>query len=220
MIGKKEMDIYEKSLEILKQIIDAQTKYDFQIVLIGGWATWMYNPYMKSRDIDLVVEKEDYWKLKNFLESIGFSETYGEHLGKKGFLTLYQGDKIEIDVYDETVAGFNVKKMIKNSKEKEIENKPVMVASVTDLIIMKFRSVIDRIGSAKGEKDLSDLLAILDKHYKDVIWGTVVEGMGKREIINVMRILLSDIKQAQKIYGMDFQRFQEMKRYFKRKDLI
>ncbi len=214
------MDVYEKSLEILRKIIDAQEKNKFQIVLIGGWAAYAYNPYMKSRDIDLVVKKEDYWKLKNFLSSLGFSETYGGHLGKKGFLLLYQGDKIEVDVYDETVAGFGVKRAIENSKEREIENKLVKVASVTDLIIMKFKSAIDRIGSMKGEKDLSDLLAILDKHSQDINWGIVVEEISKKETVNVMRILLSDIKQTQKIYGMDFQKFQEMKRYFRRKDLI
>lgn len=214
------MDIYEKSLEILKKIIDAQEKHNFQIVVIGGWATWIYNPYMKSRDIDLVVKKEDYWKLKNFLDSMGFSETSGEHLGKKGFVMLYQGDKVEIDVYDETVAGFDVKRVIKNSQERKLEGKKVKVASLTDLTIMKSKSVIDRLGSTKGEKDLSDLLAILDEHYGDINWKSVRKEIGRKETKNVMRILLSDIKQAQKIYGIDFKKFQEMKKYFKGKRLI
>jgi hypothetical protein len=176
---------------------------------------------MKSKDIDLAVKKEDYWKLKNFLTSIGFSETYGEHLGKKGFLMLYQGDKIEIDVYDETVANFDTKRVIENSKERKIEKKLVKVASVTDLVIMKFKSTVDRIGSMKGEKDLSDLLAILDEHYRDIDWEILVEEIGKKEAMNVMRILLSaDIKQTQKIYPLSFQKFQEMKRYFKKRGLI
>jgi len=214
------MDIYDKSLETLKQIIDAGEEHNFRFVLIGGWATWAYNPYMKSRDIDLVVHKEDYWKMKNFLLSSGFSETYGGHLGKKGFAMLYGGDKIEIDVYDETVAGFDAGKAIKNAVEKVIDDKQVMVASITDLATMKLKSAIDRIGSAKGEKDLSDLLAILDRHFKDINWNLVTETVGKKEITGVMRILFSDIRQSQKFYRMDFKKFREMKKYFKKIKLI
>jgi len=214
------MDIYDKSLETLKQIIDSQKEYDFQIVLVGGWAIYAYNPYMKSRDIDLIISKEDYWKLKEFLQSLGFSETYGGHLGKKGFLMLYEGDKIEIDAYDETVAGFDVKVVIKNAIEKKIADKAVNVASITDLITMKLRSSIDRMGTPKGEKDLSDLLAVLDRHYRDINWDVVMGTIGRKEIINVIRIMLSDIKQAQKIYRLDFKRFQGMKKYFKKNRLI
>lgn len=214
------MDIYDKSLKILKRIIDAQKEYGFRIVLIGGWAIYAYNPYMKSRDIDLIVSKKDYWKLKEFLKSSGFSETYGEHLGKKGFAMLHQGDKIELDVYNETVAGFNVDRVMENAIQKRVDNKAVNVASITDLTIMKLKSAIDRMGSPKGEKDLSDLLAILDGNYKDINWATLTESITKREIIDVMRILLSDIKQTQKIYRLDLKRFQGIKRYLKKNGLI
>ena len=200
----------------MKKIIDAEEEHNFRFVLIGGWATWAYNSYMKSRDIDIVVRKEDYWKLKNFLLSLGFSETYGGHLGKKGFAMLYGGDKIEIDVYDDTIAGFDSARVIKNAAKKVIDDKPTGVASITDLAIMKLKSAIDRLGSAKGEKDLSDLLAILDKHFKDIDWNVVTETVGKKEIAGVMRILFSDIRQSQKLYRMDFGKFQKMKKYFKK----
>lgn len=214
------MDIYDKSLEILKQITDAQKEYGFQIVLVGGWAIYIYNPYMKSRDIDLIVSKEDYWKLSNFLKSLGFSETHGEHLGKKEFLMLYGRDKIEIDVYDETVAGFDVKTVIKNTVEKTIDDKAVNVASITDLTIMKLKSATDRLGSAKGEKDLSDLLAVLDRHFRDIQWKTVTETIGKKEASAIMRLLLSDIEQTHRIYRLDYKRFQEMKKYFRKIKLM
>jgi len=210
------MDIYDKSLETLKQIIDAQKEHNFMFVLIGGWAIWAYNPYMKSRDIDLVISKEDFWKLKNFLISLGFSETYGGHLGKKGFAMLYDRDKIEIDVYDETVAGFDAKRVINSAVQKAINAHLVGVASITNLVTMKLKSAIDRTGSAKGEKDLSDLLAILDKYFKNIEWSVVIETVGKKEIAGVMMILFSDIRQSQKFYRMDFGKFMEMKKYFKK----
>ena len=214
------MDIYDKSLRILKKIIDAQREYGFRIVLVGGWAIYSYNPYMKSRDIDLIVSKGDYWKLSNFLKSLGFSETHGEHPGKKGFLMLYQGDKIEIDVYDETVAGFNVETAIKNAVEKTINEKEVNVASITDLTIMKLKSSIDRLGSPKGEKDLSDLLAVFDKHYRDINWDRVAETIGKKDVTNVLRILFSDIKQTYRIYRLDFKRFQETRKFLQNKNFV
>lgn len=67
------MDIYERSYETLKEIVTAQEDYGFETVLIGGWAVYLYNPYMKSRDIDFAIRKEDVWKLDNYLQMAGFS---------------------------------------------------------------------------------------------------------------------------------------------------
>ncbi|MCD6476599.1 MAG: hypothetical protein J7K26_00330 [Candidatus Aenigmarchaeota archaeon] len=90
------MDMYEKSLEILIKIIENQEKMNYKIYLVGGWAVWIYNPYLKSKDIDFIIKRKDFYKLKNFLISLGFKETSGEHLNKKGFSMLWDNDKIEI----------------------------------------------------------------------------------------------------------------------------
>ena len=59
------MDIYERSYEILEEIVAEQKNRGFSVALIGGWATYLYNPYMKSRDID--VRADELWKLKDLL---------------------------------------------------------------------------------------------------------------------------------------------------------
>ncbi len=60
------MDIYEKSFSVLKKLTLAQKKYNFSFVLIGGWAVWVYNRYLKSKDVDIIIKPEDFFKLKNF----------------------------------------------------------------------------------------------------------------------------------------------------------
>jgi len=61
------MDFYhnfitEKSWSVLLQL---RKEYDF--ILIGGWAVFLYSQTLKSKDIDLVVEYEALEKLRNKL---------------------------------------------------------------------------------------------------------------------------------------------------------
>ena len=202
------MDIYEKSLDILKKLADS--KIDFY--LIGGWAIWCYNPYMKSKDIDIVVKEKDFWKLRNFLLDLGFRET-AKVLEKKGFSMLWDGDKIEIDVYDKKIGKYDIEDMVKGSIKNKINKKLVYVISITNLFILKSFTASERLGTAKGEKDLSDLLALLDAHYKDIEW----EKIEKRDIL---QILLKDYKQASKIYPLSLEKYKNIKNYLKKLGLI
>lgn len=203
------MDIYEKSLEILKKL--AESEIDFY--LIGGWAIWCYNPYMKSKDVDIIVKEKDFWKLRDFLLNLGFKET-AKVLEKKGFSMLWEGDKIEIDVYDKKIGKYEIEDMIKDSVKKKINKRLVSIVSVTKLFILKSFTAMERLGTAKGEKDLSDLLALLDLHYKDIKWNKI------EKIKDLLQILLKDYKQTSRIYPMSLDKYKNIKSYLKNVSLL
>lgn len=205
------MDVYEKSLEILKKIIKKQK--DFQIILIGGWAVYSLNPYLKSRDIDLLVQKKDFWKLKDFLEKTGFRQTVGTPLEKKGFAMLFDDEKIEIDVYDESIGGFSVneifmKKMFEVGK---INKEKVLVAERNFLLTLKFLSAIERLGTSKGIKDHSDILALFDMFYPKIDFEYLKSHTDVEKLKRILQLIFTDYKKVKDIYPIQFLKYQRIK---------
>jgi len=209
-------DIYEKSQKTLKEIIKAQKKFGFEIILIGGWAVYCYNPYMKSRDIDFLIKKEDFWKLENFLDSIGFRRT-GEVLEKKGFAMLVGDDKIELDVYDEKIGGLKVKEIF-NKKlfiPRNFNDEKVSVVNLNILTALKIISSADRIGTAKGVKDMSDILAIFDKFYDKIDFERVNILADKARVKQVVSVVFSEYKKIKNLYPMEFLKFEKIRKSLK-----
>ena len=210
------MDVYEKSQKILKEIIKAQRKFDFEIILIGGWAIYCYNPYMKSKDIDFLIRKEDFWKLVNFLDSLGFRQT-GKVLGKKGFAMLIGDDKIELDVYDDKIGNLNVREIFdkKLFVKRNFNGEKVNAVNLDVLLSLKIISAAERMGTGKGVKDMSDILAILDKYYNKIDFKFVNKLSGKDTVKRVISIVFSDYKKIKNLYPMEFLKFEKIKKLLK-----
>ena len=131
---------WEKLVEINKQ-------YDF--VLIGGWAVWLYTRALKSKDIDIIVSFEELSKLKdNFA------------LHKNARLSKYEIKELnyDIDVYVEHFSnlGLPAEAIAKESQDLDgfTVPKPEM------LLIAKQCAFRDRQGSIKGEKDKIDIYVV------------------------------------------------------------
>lgn len=213
------MDVYEKSYEMLKEIIKAQEDYGFEIVLIGGWAVYSYNPYVKSRDIDLTIRKEDAWKLDNYLQMAGFSKTEGSHLGKKGYSKLFEGDKIEIDVYDEKIGTFPVEKVLARTKERDVEGLKVKCADIAVLITLKLICASERLGTGKGSKDISDLIALLDAGL-EIDWKYVQENVDWKIMTDILKICFASYEVANSAYPISMERYKCLKTGLKRRGLV
>lgn len=209
-------DIYEKSQKTLKEIIKAQKKFEFEIVLIGGWAVYRYNPYMKSKDIDFLIKKKDFWKLENFLDSIGFRRT-GEVLEKKGFAMLVGDDKVELDVYDEKIGGLKVKEIFdkKLFVLRNFNGEKVSVVNLNVLTALKMISGSERIGTAKGVKDMSDILALFDKFYDKIDFERVNMLADRARVKQVVSVVFSDYKKIKNLYPMDFLKFEKIRKSLK-----
>jgi len=207
------MDVYEKSLEVLKKMIKNQERLNFRIVLIGGWAVYAFNPYMKSKDIDLLIEKKDFWRLRDFLKSLDFRQTVSKSLDKKGFAMLFEDDKIEIDVYDEKIAKFDIKEIFKNKNFEtgKINKEKVLVLEKNLLLTLKVFSAIERLGTAKGIKDHSDILALFDKFYPRFDFEFLKSQVSREQLERVFGLIFTDYKKIKSIYPIEFLKYQRIK---------
>jgi len=207
------MDIYEKSLEILKKIIEAQKKYDFKIILIGGWGVYCYNPYLKSKDIDFLIKEQDIWKLTSFLDFLGFRET-GKVLEKRGFALLVGDDKIELDVYDKKIGGFDVNQIFdkKLFSIKKLNGLETNVVELNLLLTLKIISGSERIGTGKGMKDISDIIALFDNFFDKIDLSFIYSNINKNVVNKVFSIIFSDYKKIKNLYPISFLKFEKIKK--------
>lgn len=133
----------EKSWQILQ---DLRREYNF--ILIGGWAVYLFTKQQKSKDIDIVVGINELEKLK------------GRGLGKNDNLKKYEikKEEIDVDIYVEHYSNLAIPvEDIKNYTAK-IEGFEVVKAEL--LILLKQAAFKSRENSIKGEKDKIDIVSL------------------------------------------------------------
>lgn len=194
-------------------IIQNQKKLNFRIVLIGGWAVYAYNPYLKSKDIDFLIEKKNFWKLKVFLEEIGFRQTASIPLDKKGFAMLFNEDKIEIDVYDEKIAVYDVRDIFEKKRFEigKIVKENVLIVDRNLLLVLKILSAKDRLGTAKGIKDHSDILALFDRFFPKIDFNYLKSQIEKKLLDKVFKLVFADYRKIKDVYPIPFLKYQRIK---------
>lgn len=134
-----------KSFEALKSL-----KKDFDFILIGGWAVFLYTHSLKSKDIDLIIDFDSLSEFKKKFEVVK-NERLKKYETKIG--------EIDIDLYVPFYSspGLPAEK-IKNYtviKEGFVVPKPEV------LLILKQGAFSQRRGSPKGGKDKIDIFSLL-----------------------------------------------------------
>ncbi|MFA5897373.1 MAG: nucleotidyl transferase AbiEii/AbiGii toxin family protein [Thermoplasmata archaeon] len=210
------MDAYERSFLEAQEI----ARHVPEVVLIGGWAVWSLNPRLKSRDIDLLVAPKDAWRLDAFLRARGFAETYGRHLGKRGYRLLHEETSIDVDVYDDRIGPYRVEELLDRTVDRDLGGVPVRVLRPTELLALKLRAATDRRGSEKGTKDLADLLAILSAQGDAIDWPAVGERVPKKEIRDGLRTAFADYRTASRLYPMPMGEYRSLKRQLERREVL
>ena len=133
--------------ESWKELLVLSTKYNF--ILIGGWAIYLYTKLQKSRDIDMVV---DYDQFK--LLSVDFEMRKNPSLYK--YEIKFQ--KFDIDVYTPFYSKLTVPPEDLINNYTLIEN--TRVPRVEELLILKLGAFDDRMNSIKGQKDRLDITGL------------------------------------------------------------
>jgi len=123
---------------------------DYSLVLIGGWAIWLYSHQLKSKDIDFVVDLPTLSQLKE-----RFTVTKNNRLHK---YEIVQND-IQVDIYVPfwSEIGLPCEEIIAASQIREGFRVPLPEI----LLILKQVSQAARAGSVKGYKDLLDVISLL-----------------------------------------------------------
>ncbi len=137
--------VTEKSFEILKIL-----KHDFDFVLIGGWAVYLYTKSLKSKDIDIIIDLDTLGKFKQKFDLIK-----DEHSKK---YEIKKND-IDVDIYTPywSQLGLPIEKILDNTTS--LEGFKVPVKEV--LLILKLFVYNQRKESLKGRKDAIDIISLL-----------------------------------------------------------
>ncbi|MCX6777658.1 MAG: hypothetical protein NT157_02125 [Candidatus Micrarchaeota archaeon] len=130
------------------KLVGISKEYDF--VLIGGWAAYLWTGLHKSKDIDIVVDYDTLAKLK-----------LAYQLQKNDRLKKYEvkADKFDIDIYVPHYSELSLplEEVVYGARSVQ----GFRAASPEMLLILKQGAEIDRRGSVKGLKDAIDILTLL-----------------------------------------------------------
>lgn len=143
--------VTDKSFYTLQSL---RKEYDF--VLIGGWAVFLYTQSLKSKDINIIVNAETLGRLK-----INFEVIKNERLKKYEI----KFDSFDVDIYLSfwSELGLPLDLIMGNS----ISLDGFRLPPKEILLILKLFTHTQRKGSLKGQKDVLDIFSLL--YYADQI---------------------------------------------------
>lgn len=178
------MDFWNSDItnESWKELLTLSKKYKF--ILIGGWAIFMYTKLQKSRDIDMVVDYDQFNLLSNDFD-----------IRKNHSLRKYEikFQKFDIDVYTPFYSRLAVPPEDLINNHTVIEN--INVPMVEELLILKLGAFDERMNSIKGQKDRLDIAGLVFYSTIDYTrFRKILKSYGKTAYIELLVKALSDIE--------------------------
>ncbi len=142
----------ERSWRVLREL---RKLADF--VIIGGWGVYFWARKLRSRDIDLYIRQDDFYRLQAKALEIGL--TIRRNPRPKKFEMLV--NDVEVDIYTPFMCGLAIpcadvfrRRMISN-----LEGFSVLWPE--PLLLLKAQAARERWGSEKGMKDRVDIISLL-----------------------------------------------------------
>ena len=82
--------VVQKSYDVLNKIKD-----ELDFVIIGGWASWFHTKTVKSKDIDMYINFEDFFNFQKILADRGIFISLNQKLKR------YEAkiDEVDLDIY-------------------------------------------------------------------------------------------------------------------------
>ena len=169
--------------ESWKELLVLSTKYNF--ILIDGWAIYLYTKLQKSRDIDMIV---DYDQFK--LLSVDFE------MRKNPSLYRYEikFQKFDIDVYTPFYSKLTVPPEDLINNYTLIEN--IRVPRVEELLILKLGAFDYRMNSIKGQKDRLDITGLA--FYSNIDYSRLKTLLNKYEKPSYINLYVNAIAHIEK----------------------
>jgi len=145
-------EIVEKSWQILGEL-----KGLAEFVLIGGWGVYMWTRKLKSRDIDIYIDQENFYKLQSELLQKNYALKRNVRLKK---FEAIIGD-VEVDIYTPFMSNLAVPCLDVFNKKlySLIERFNVVIPEV--LLLLKAQAAQQRWHAEKGVKDRVDIISLL-----------------------------------------------------------
>jgi hypothetical protein len=201
---KSEREIEERSLKDLREILTEAKSWGLKILVIGGYAVRAYTiGYRYTKDIDMVVNKEETGRFSGLLKGLDYKVTRTK-FGISGTKKVNGGDiKLHIsigEIYDESTNNrypinedtFRNSRMLDVSGfyEREKLKFRISVISIEELLILKLMM-------KARDKDVVDLIALLTDKMQEIDVKTfahncrnaAVDGHIRRQMLNFIGIV-------------------------------
>ena len=147
------MNVFEEFKRLVLELESQKVRY----ALVGGVAVAFYTEPRFTQDIDLLVESEDFEKIKDILENEGYFESAAPWTFRNVAIELHRflkvaasEDEMMIDIL--IAKDDEAKRIIQDALEADSEEGRVMVANKKDLIWLKKMR-----GSKQDEADIEKL---------------------------------------------------------------
>ena len=152
VIGMWRDEVVERSWRVLGEL-----KGFADFVLIGGWGVYLWTRKMKSRDIDIYIDQENFYKLQSELTQRDYALKRNARLRK--FEALI-GD-VEVGIYTPFMSRLVVPclDVFDRRLYSVIEGFKIAVPEV--LLLLKAQAAQGRWHSEKGLKDRVDIISLL-----------------------------------------------------------
>jgi len=126
-------------------------------VLIGGWGVYLWTKKLKSRDIDIYIDQENFYKLQSELLQRDYALKRNVRLMK---LEALIGD-VEVDIYTPFMSNLAVPclDVLNERLYSLIERFKVAIPEV--LLLLKAQAAQQRWHTEKGVKDRADIISLL-----------------------------------------------------------
>ncbi|MEW6222411.1 MAG: nucleotidyltransferase [Candidatus Hadarchaeota archaeon] len=188
----------ERSWDVLKRL---QKVADF--VTIGGWGVYLWARKLKSRDIDIYMDQNNFYRLQ--AEALKWSLHVKRNPRLKKFEVVVDG--VEVDIYTPFMCNLVVP-CLDIFREKMISNvEGFKVATPEVLLLLKAQAAGERWGSEKGMKDRMDIISLLA--FVDLKFGALKKLLEKYDLQkNLWRVLkqtLAESREEYKVLGLRYE---------------
>ena len=145
-------DLVDRSWAVLAHLRELSA-----FILIGGWAVYFWTHRLKSRDVDLCINQDSFYKLQSELQKENV------YVNRNPRLRMYEakiGD-IDVDIYTPFQSNLTipVATLFERRWHANIEGYEIALPEV--LLLLKSQAARERWNSERGVKDRVDLLALL-----------------------------------------------------------
>jgi hypothetical protein len=192
-------DAIERSWRVLGEL---RKLVDF--VVIGGWGVYFWTRKLKSRDIDVYIDQDNFYMLQAEALKAGFPIKRNPRLKK--FEALIDG--VEIDIYTPFMCNLAIpcEDVFREKLVSIIEG--FRVATPEALLLLKAQAAKERWHSEKGVKDRADIISLFA--FTDLKFDMLEKLREKYDadnsLINIVRKILREGRAEFKLLGLSYER--------------
>jgi hypothetical protein len=159
-------DLTDQSFKVLRQLVDIVPDG----ILIGGWGTWVRKHGPTSHDIDLIVDHSG----RDVIFALADDHSESSHLGGIKWRAEVEGIHVDLYVPRRSRLGRELKLRVAPLAAYTEEIDGWRVLDIDAHAATKLAALLDRPESQPGEKDRSELFALLPDMHPEAFAGHLI----------------------------------------------